>query len=150
MPPHAHWVYQNIREHDIINMRNVRVKENHNASGTLEGNLYPDKYYPEKICVSKASDGEIATAELVGRQREYRTRTMGEFLNGKRQEEGEKKKKNRVKKKNKGAAEVGQEKSTDTGGPAHASNEAPDEPRHGADQEPPAEKYGAKRATLGM
>lgn len=102
MAPHAGWVYQNVREDEIVFLTNVRIKTNRNGDGGLEGNIFPDRVYPNRIQVREARENDPGLEELLGRQRLYKTRSMGAFLSGNVKDKGEskgKKKKSRNKKK---------------------------------------------------
>lgn len=69
--PHASFVKSQISEGEIVLLRNVKTKMNHNG-GKLEGNMWADVTNPEKIKVVKlASDDFPEIKELNARKEKY-------------------------------------------------------------------------------
>lgn len=54
MPPHSYFATSNIKENDFVFLRNVRIKQS--SSGTLQGSLWQDAMYPDRVDVSVIGD----------------------------------------------------------------------------------------------
>ncbi|KAG9521833.1 hypothetical protein KCU93_g7194, partial [Aureobasidium melanogenum] len=68
LPPHAGYARDKVKEGDFIKLSNVRIKQS-NAK-KMEGNLWPDRQFPDKILVQKLKEAKQLNA-LVDRQTNY-------------------------------------------------------------------------------
>lgn len=68
LPPHAGYARDRVKEGDFIKLSNVRIKESN--AGKMEGNLWPDRQFPDKILVQKLKEAKQLNA-LVDRQTDY-------------------------------------------------------------------------------
>lgn len=50
MSPHSYFATSNVRENDFVFLRNVRIKQS--SSRTLQGSLWQDRMYPDRVDVS--------------------------------------------------------------------------------------------------
>lgn len=67
--PHATWLRDNAERGSLLRLRNVRIKIGKGA--LLEGNLWEDRLYPEKVCVWSLTDEDPAVQQLLGRKTGY-------------------------------------------------------------------------------
>lgn len=73
--PHANWLQSNVKEGELVILNNVRVKWNQRGSGTeLEGNMWPDKFYPDKVRVQPVHKSNPRYDDIMERKRTYQTR----------------------------------------------------------------------------
>lgn len=54
MSPHSYFATSNVRENDFVFLRNVRIKQS--SSRTLQGSLWQDQRYPDRVDVSVVTD----------------------------------------------------------------------------------------------
>lgn len=54
LPPHAGYARDRVKEGDFVKLSNVRIKQN--SVGKMEGNLWPDRQFPDKILVHQLKD----------------------------------------------------------------------------------------------
>lgn len=70
--PHGSWTHQNVKEGDLIRVDNVRIKWNQRGCGSeLEGNLWQDKFYPDKVAVRKLTAGDDRISAICSRRAEH-------------------------------------------------------------------------------
>lgn len=70
--PHASWTHANVKEGDFIRLLNVRIKWNQKGIGhELEGNMWSDKYYPDKVLVQPLRSGDSHLTDLKARKSSY-------------------------------------------------------------------------------
>lgn len=107
-PPHAVFARHRVKEGDFIMLQNVRIKESHGEK--MEGNLWQDRTYPDKVGVKLLRDQKSDTlVELINRRQKYWAN-----YNNKQVQAPNTSKKGKQKKKKKGKNE----------GPEDASNTA--------------------------
>ncbi|KAK6006348.1 hypothetical protein QM012_006758 [Aureobasidium pullulans] len=68
LPPHAGYARDRIREGDFVKLLNVRIK--HSSAGKMEGNLWPDRQFPDKILVQPLKEVKQLRT-LVDRREDY-------------------------------------------------------------------------------
>ncbi|KAG9947388.1 hypothetical protein KCU85_g5857, partial [Aureobasidium melanogenum] len=54
LPPHAGYARDRVKEGDFVKLSNVRIKQS--GAGKMEGNLWPDRQFPDKILVHQLKD----------------------------------------------------------------------------------------------
>jgi hypothetical protein len=92
-PPHAGFARDKVKEGDHLMLQNVRIKESNAAK--MEGNLWQDRQYPDKVLVHHMRDKERPELkELLARKQAY-------WDSQKKEPEPMAKKKNRNRKKKK-------------------------------------------------
>lgn len=73
MSPHSHFASSNVRENDFVFLRNVRIKQSSNR--TLQGSLWQDQKYLERIDVSVITDkSDHRVKDILRRKLEYKKR----------------------------------------------------------------------------
>ena len=72
--PHSNYARENVKERDFVQLRNVRIKYGREVA-RLEGTLYCDQAYPDRLYISKLKPDGVDTDErlkdLVRRRRDY-------------------------------------------------------------------------------
>jgi protection-of-telomeres protein 1 len=68
LPPHAGFARDRVQEGDFVKLSNVRIKQG--SAGKMEGNIWTDKHYPEKIQVNKLIE-EKQLKDLTNRRDKY-------------------------------------------------------------------------------
>ncbi|KAI4724272.1 hypothetical protein E4T49_07993 [Aureobasidium sp. EXF-10728] len=68
LSPHAGFARDNVREGDFVKLSNVRIKQSN--AGKMEGNLWPDKRFPDKILIHSLND-EKQRKTLFNRRESY-------------------------------------------------------------------------------
>lgn len=106
-PPHNSRALQNFKVGDFVDLQNVRIKVNRKGS-ELEGNIWHDRYYPEKILVRNTIRNDDVLSSLKTRRASCKTHTQRALLDGTTKDRGEttqgkKKKGKNAAKKNKAA-----------------------------------------------
>lgn len=73
MSPHSHFASSNVRENDFVFLRNVRIKQS--SSRTLQGSLWQDQKYLERIDVGVITDkSDHRVKDILRRKLEYKKR----------------------------------------------------------------------------
>lgn len=68
--PHASWFRKNAAAGQIITLQNVRIKMSRDIT-FIEGNLFPDRKYPNKICAFHPPPDDPVVIELLRRRKAY-------------------------------------------------------------------------------
>jgi protection-of-telomeres protein 1 len=68
LPPHAGFARDRVQEGDFVKLSNVRIKQG--SAGKMEGNIWTDRHYPEKIQVNKLIE-EKHLKDLTARRDKY-------------------------------------------------------------------------------
>ncbi|THX22457.1 hypothetical protein D6D12_09148 [Aureobasidium pullulans] len=70
LPPHAGFARDRVREGDYVLLQNVRIKLGN--GGKMEGNLWTDSSYPDKVCVHRLErDAHPELKTLLNRRSNY-------------------------------------------------------------------------------
>lgn len=70
--PHASWTHDNVHEGDLIRVDNVRIKYNLKGAGSeLEGNLWQDKFYPDKVGVRPLLKDDARAVDIRSRRSSF-------------------------------------------------------------------------------
>lgn len=73
MSPHSHFATSNVKENDFVFLRNVRIKQS--SSRTLQGSLWQDQRYPERVNVSVVTDkSRDSVKDILRRKLDYTKR----------------------------------------------------------------------------
>lgn len=73
MSPHSYFAMSNVRENDFVFLRNVRIKQS--SSRTLQGSLWQDQKYPDRVDVSVITDkSHHLVKDILRRKLEYTNR----------------------------------------------------------------------------
>ncbi|KAG9583545.1 hypothetical protein KCU77_g10803, partial [Aureobasidium melanogenum] len=68
LPPHAGYARDRVKEGDFVKLSNVRIKQSN--AGKMEGNLWPDRQFPDKILVQPLKETKQLKA-LHDRREDY-------------------------------------------------------------------------------
>ncbi|KAG9654417.1 hypothetical protein KCU95_g13186, partial [Aureobasidium melanogenum] len=68
LPPHAGYARDRVKEGDFVKLSNVRIKQSN--AGKMEGNLWPDRQFPDKILIQPLKEVNQFKA-LVDRREGY-------------------------------------------------------------------------------
>lgn len=70
--PHAGWTHDNVQEGECIQLFNVRIKWNQKGTGQeLEGNLWEDKNYRDRVLVQPLPDTNKRYADIQASKKSY-------------------------------------------------------------------------------
>lgn len=73
MSPHSYFAKSNVRENDFVMLRNVRIKQS--SSRTLQGSLWQDTKYPDRVDVTVITDkSQHRVKDILRRKLEYTKR----------------------------------------------------------------------------
>lgn len=73
MSPHSYFATSNVRENDFVFLRNVRIKQS--SRRTLQGTLWQDDKYPERVDVSVITDkSHYRVKDILRRKLDYTKR----------------------------------------------------------------------------
>ncbi|KAI5209678.1 hypothetical protein E4T38_02358 [Aureobasidium subglaciale] len=95
-PPHAGFARDKVKEGDFVMLSNVRIKKSN--AGKMEGNLWEDGRYPDKVCVHQLRNGSEELKTLRNRRENYWAHLNKATLKRQLEEQAKEKSRNKAKK----------------------------------------------------
>ncbi|KAK5167815.1 uncharacterized protein LTR77_007514 [Saxophila tyrrhenica] len=69
--PHAGYANRDIKEDDFVRLQNVKFRNRADHVGGLEGDMWPDHMYPEKVSIRRVPPGTEEVKALLERKKRY-------------------------------------------------------------------------------